>query len=243
VAVVLAVAEAFAAVTALLTQKTLVVLLAQSDSWSSSGSARWWSTLAASSCSLSQLETVKLTNGQQFEVCRDPYRMNPRSYELLNRGEVTGILEVQQPGLFSHRQMYLHVGCNATAEAAQVAQSIASAANVSVVQDRPLPPSSVRHVFRAQHEAYPNPVQNSFVLAGYAEEFQSSYFHSQYDSTWLISNESLCSSVRAVAKATAQLLGIPVPPLSSALRHQYSNSCYATAMNQHNTLIIHLLFN
>lgn len=216
VAVVLAVAEAFATVADSLSQKTLVVLLAQADAWSRSGSARWWSSLQAPSCPLSQRDTVKLTNGELYEICKAPYRMNPRSYERLSRGAVTSILEVQQPGLFSQPEMFLHVGCNSSAEVARAAELLASAANVSIVSGTPVPPSSVRHVFRAQNTAYPSPVHNSFVLAGFEHKFTSSYFHSQYDSSNLISMSSLCNSVQTVVKATSHLLGVPVPPTPCA---------------------------
>jgi len=211
VAVVLAVAEAFSSVADSISEKSLVVLLAQADAWSRSGSARWWSTVDAPPCPLSQRETVKLTNGELYEICKAPYRMNPRSYEQLNRGAVTSILEVQQPGLFSQRQMFLHVGCSPSAEVAQSAELLASAANISIVSERPLPPSSVRDVFRAQNLAYRNPVQNSYVIAGFEHEFQNAYFHSQYDSTDLVSNASLCSAVQTVAKATSHVLGVPIP--------------------------------
>ena len=211
VAVVLAIAEAFSAVADSISQKTLVVLLAQADAWSRSGSAHWWSTVNAPPCPLSQQEIVKLTNGELYQICKAPYRMLPRSYEQLNRGAVTSVLEVQQPGLFSQPQMFLHVGCNPTAEVAQSAELLASAANISIVTDKPLPPSSVRDVFRAQNSAYPNAVQNSFVIAGYEHQFQNAYFHSQYDSTNLISNASLCNAVQVVAKATAHLLSVPIP--------------------------------
>ena len=218
-AVVLAVAELFAAVADSLSQKTLVVLLAQADSWSRSGTARWWSALKSSPCPPSELETVKLTNGELYEICKAPYRMNPRSYELLNRGSVTATLEVQQPGLFSQRNLFLHVGCSPTPQVSRAAELIASAANISIVQGTPLPPSSVRDVFRIQSPAYPSPVENSFVIAGFEREFQSAYFHSQYDSPELISAASLCDAVQTVARATSQLLGIPVPPSASALQN------------------------
>jgi hypothetical protein len=145
--------------------------------------------------------------------------MNPRSYELLNRGSVTATLEVQQPGLFSQRNLFLHVGCSPTPQVSRAAELIASAANISIVQGTPLPPSSVRDVFRIQNPAYPSPVENSFVIAGFEREFQSAYFHSQYDSPELISAASLCDAVQTVARATSQLLGIPVPPSASALQN------------------------
>jgi hypothetical protein len=142
--------------------------------------------------------------------------MHPRSYERLSAGAVTAILEVQQLGLFSQPEMFLHVGCSPAADVALAAQLLASAANISIVSGLPVPPSSVRDVFRAQNTAYPSPVQNSFVIAGFAREFQNAYFHSQYDSPDLISMSSLCNAVQSVAKATAHLLAVPVPSSASA---------------------------
>jgi hypothetical protein len=211
-AVVLAVAELFAGVAHSMTQKTLVVLLAQADAWSHSGSARWWWTLNAPSCPATQQETVKLTNGELYDVCKKPYRMNPNSYERLRQRSVASILEVQQPGFFDQTDMFLHVGCNPSAEVAASAKRLAAAANISVVSGQPLPPSSVRSVFRSQNAAYPSAVENSFVIAGYEREFKSSHFHSQYDTVDLISYSSLCKSVQTVVKATSHLLGIASPP-------------------------------
>jgi hypothetical protein len=191
-------------------------LLSQAESWSRAGSARWWSTINAPSCAASQLETVTLTNGEQYVICRAPYRMNPQSYERLRRHTVTDVLEVQQPGLFSQTEMFLHVGCNPSAEVAVSARLLAAAANVSIVSDKPLPPSSVRDVFRSQNPSYPNSVKKSFVIAGYEDEFHSAYVHSQYDTADLISFSSLCNSVHVVAKATSHLLGVALPPSAGA---------------------------
>ncbi len=123
---------------------------------------------------------------------------------------------MQQLGLSSQREMFLHVGCNPTAEVARAAELIASAANISMASGTPLPPSSVRDVFRVQNAGYASPVQNSFVMAGFEREFQSAYFHSQYDSPDLISMSSLCDSVQSVAKATSHLLAVPLPSSASA---------------------------
>ena len=224
-AVVLAVAELFAKVADTFPQKTLVALLAQADAWSWSGSARWWSALSAPPCPATQRETVKLSNGEQYDICKSPYRMHPRSFERLKHeaAAVASVLEVQQPGLFSQGDMFLHVGCSPPATAHSSAMLLALAANISIVTGTPLPPSSVRDVFRSENAAYPAAVNNSFVIAGYARKFHSSYFRSQYDSPDLISPSSLCKSVQTVAKATSHLLGIATPT-SAGLRPQLSRA-------------------